>query len=148
MSTLAEIWDSLESLDLREVVADAIEEQKQQYVKMNLEQLYQGLNPDGGKIEPKYRSRKYASAKADMNPAPGEGTPDFYLTGSLYEQTEAEVQGDELVIGSPVDYMAQLEGRWGPEELWGLTEENHEEFVHQDLAPLIIERVSELTGMT
>lgn len=148
MSTIAEIWGNLESLDLTGIVTEALEEQKQDYVKKNLDQLYQGLNPEGGKIDPEYKDGPYRRKKSRMNAAPGDGVPDFYLSGTMHEQTTAEVEGEELVIGSPVEYQKYNEARWGDNQIWGLTEENHEEFVFEQLQPIIIDKVSEQTGMT
>jgi len=147
MATPGEMWTALEELDLKGVVMEALEDQKEDYVKKNLEQLYQGLNPEGEKISPEYVPGPYRRKKNRMNPAPGEGTPDFFLTGAMYDETEAEVDGDELVIESRVEYAKYNEERWGDAEIWGLTSSNHNEFVFQQLQPIIIEKVSQQTGL-
>lgn len=148
MATPGTMLDDLEALNLGEIVEDAIQEKKQNYLKVNLDQLYEGLNSDGQKIQPKYRSQKYAKAKAEMNPLPGEGTPDFYLTGELYRQSTIEVEGGDLVEQSGVPYAKDLEDRWGEDQIWGLDDENHDQWVNEELRDAILERVSELTGIT
>lgn len=147
MATPGELLDLLEALDLPAIVTEALDEQKESYVKKNLDQLLDGLSPEEGKIEPKYKSKSYARKKNAMNPKPGFGTPDFYLTGALHEQTHAEVEGDDLVIKSDVEYAKYNEQRWGNETIWGLTEENFEVFVDDELRPSIIEKVCDQTGL-
>ena len=147
MATPGEMWTALEELNLKEVVLEAIEDHKEDYVKLNLEQLYQGLNPEGEKITPEYVEGPYRRKKARMNSAPGEGTPDFFLSGEMYEETHADVDGEDIEIKSDVNYAQYNEERWGNAEIWGLSPENYEEFVQETLQPLIVEKVSELTGL-
>lgn len=147
MATPGEMWQALEELNLKEVVLEAIEDHKEEYVKLNLEQLYQGLNPEGEKITPEYVEGPYRRKKARMNAGPGEGTPDFFLSGEMYEQTAAQMDNDDITIGSEVEYAQYNEQRWGNAEIWGLDENSHDEFVNEILAPLIIEKVGELTGL-
>lgn len=147
MTTPGDMLDALEELNLKEVVLEAIEDHKEDYVKLNLEQLYHGLNPEGEKITPEYVEGPYRRKKARMNSAPGEGTPDFKLSGDLYDETHVQVDDPDLTIGSEVEYAQYVEQRWGTAEIWGLDPENHEEFVQEMLQPLIVEKVSELTGL-
>jgi hypothetical protein len=147
MTTPGDMLDALEELNLKEVVLEAIEDHKEEYVKLNLEQLYQGLNPQGEKITPEYAPTYYRKKKARMNPTPGEGTPDFKLSGDSYEETHAEVDQDEIEIKTETEYFKYNEERWGDAEIWGLDPDNHQEFVQEILQPLIVEKVSELTGL-
>lgn len=147
MTTPGDMLDALEGLDMKGIVMEVLEDNKEDYVKKNLEQLYSGLNPEGEKISPEYVPGPYRQKKARMNPAPGEGTPDFFLTGAMYDETEAEIEGEEIVIESSVDYAKYNEERWGDAEIWGLSPINHNEFVFEQLQPIIIEKVSEQTGL-
>jgi len=148
MATPGDIMDNLEQLDLKGIILEAVEAHKEDYVRHNLDQLYAGMNPEGQKITPEYKPGPYRRKKARMNSAPGEGTPDFYLTGTMHEETKAEVDGEEIEIKSNVDYAKYNEERWGDQEIWGLTPENHSQFVFEELQPMILERISEQTGMT
>ena len=147
MTHPGDMLDALEALNLKEVVLEAIEDHKEEYVKLNLQQLYDGLNPEGEKITPEYVQGPYRRKKARMNSAPGEGTPDFFLDGNMYDETHAEVDEEEIEIKSDVEYAQYNEERWGDAEIWGLDETNHDEFVNEILQPLIIEKVSEQTGL-
>lgn len=148
MATPGEILTNLESLNLQEIIQEAVQEVSQDYVKRNLDQLYEGLGSDGQKIEPQYKVPYYARRKNRMNAKPGYGTPDLYLTGAFAEGTEVALEGDELVEQSSVEYAQYLEKNYSEEQIWGLTEDNHEQFVNEDLRPLIIEKISELTGLS
>jgi hypothetical protein len=147
MTHPGDMIDALEALNLKEVVLEAIEDHKEDYVKLNLAQLYEGLNPEGEKITPEYVQGPYRRKKARMNSAPGEGTPDFKLSGDLYDETAAQVDEEEIAIGSDVEYAQYVEQRWGNAEIWGLDSGSHDEFVNEILQPLIIEKVSEETGL-
>lgn len=148
MSTPADILDELEGLNLEEIVEYSLQEVSAEYVRKNLDQLYEGMGSDGQKIVPQYRRQKYARAKNEMNPTPGFGTPDLFLTGEFYRQTEAKIEGGDLVEESSVEYAKKLEEQYGDDQIWGLDEENHDEFVNEDLQPLIIEKIMELTGLS
>jgi spore cortex formation protein SpoVR/YcgB (stage V sporulation) len=147
MTTPGDMLDALEELNLKEVVLEAIEDQKQEYLKLNLEQLYEGKGSDGDPIEPEYASFSYAQQKNYMNPTPGFGTPDLKVTGAFYEGMEIEVDEDELTEESPVEYAQYLDENYGENQIYGLTPDNHQEFVQEILQPLIVEKVSELTGL-
>lgn len=148
MATPGELWTALEELDLKGIVMEALEERKEDYLEKNLAQLYEGMSPEEGKIDPPYKNAAYARKKNRMNAAPGYGVPDFYLTGAMYEETHVDIlEDDALVIQSDVSYAKYNEERWGVFEIWGLTEENFDLFVYSGLQPIIIEKVSEQTGL-
>ena len=148
MATPGDILDSLEEMDVEAIIKESVQEVSEEYVKRNLDQLYEGLDSEGQKITPKYRRNKYARVKNEMNPLPGLGTPDLFVTGAFYEGTEVRLEGEDLVEESSVDYAKDLEQKYGEEQIWGLDEENHDEFVNEDLQPLIIEKISEQTGLS
>ena len=147
MATPGEILEELEQLDIDALVRESVEEVSTEYIKKNLDQLYEGLNSEGQKILPRYRSNKYARVKNEMNSAPGLGTPDLFLTGAFYAGSKARLEGDDIVEESSVEYSKDLENRYDPNQIWGLDEENHDEFVNEDLQTLIIEKISEQTGL-
>lgn len=148
MATPGEISTQLEELNIQEIIQEAVQEVSEEYVRKNLDQLYEGLGSDGQKIEPNYRSAKYARVKNEMNSKPGLGTPDLKVTGTFYDGTEATLEGDDLVEQSSVEYAQYLEKNYTEERIWGLTEENHEQFINEDVRPLIMEKIRALTGLS
>ncbi len=146
MATTSDLLERLQSLNLRELLADSIEETAPEYVELNTQQLFKGLDGMGQSIRPLYRSAKYARVKNQSNPLPGYGTPDLKLTGAFYQGYELKVEGDELVKDSDVDYADQLFEKYG-NEIGQLDEENHEEYIQENLAPAFYDRVREQTGL-
>lgn len=82
------------------------------FVELQKNQLYHGLNQDGSKIgeERPYRSRQYAKEKHAMNPLPGEGNPDLFLTGETYEGLKADVGDKAISIMSTDEKFEGLQG--------------------------------------
>lgn len=69
-----------------ETMADqAVKENEHVIIDMNTENLMKGKDANDEKITPQYYSDEYAEMKQGMNPRPGLGTPDLFLTGVFQE---------------------------------------------------------------
>lgn len=89
---------------------------------LNREQLYQfGQASTGNKLKP-YKRIRYARAKHHMNPSPGFGNPDFYVTGAFQKAIKVEELGGILRITS-TDFKTPFLLKRDP-DTFGLTDEN------------------------
>jgi len=149
MATTAQIIERLTTVrdSVRDLLVSSIEETAEQYVDLNTEQMYQGLDGSGQKISPQYKLQEYADMKSQMNSAPGYGTPDLKLTGAFYQGYGVRVEGDDVIKDSDVEYADELFERYG-NAIGELDEENHEQYVEGDLAPVFMDKVREITGLT
>lgn len=146
MATASELIERLQGLNLREILTESIEETAPQYVELNTQQLFKGLDGTGGSIHPLYRSAKYARMKNQMNALPGYGTPDLKLTGAFYQGYGVRVEGDEVVKDSDVAYADDLFEKYG-NAIGELDEENHEAYIDNGLSPVFTDKVREQTGL-
>ncbi len=146
MATATEMIERLQGLNIRDLLIESIEETAQQYVELNTAQLYEGKDGNDQPLNPTYASPKYARVKNEMNPTPGYGNPDLKLTGAFYGGYELRVEGDDLVKDSDVEYADDLFAKYG-NAIGQLDEANHEQYVNEEMAPVLYEKVRELTGL-
>jgi hypothetical protein len=149
--------EDLEALNIQEAVNAGIDQTVDRLADMNRAQLMAGFASDGTRLLP-YRSPQYAQLKNMMNPEPGFGNPDFYLTGAFQARIRAERFGEVVEIASYDEKAPHLEGResdvpfqnWDPDakpsnagadRIYGPTAENHNIYVTEDLEPLVIEAI-------
>lgn len=142
-----DLQEALETLDIREEVYAAIDTTVDRLADMNRDQLLLGYTSNLTRL-PRYASYSYAKLKNAMNPAPGIGNPDYYLTGAFQSRIRAERFGEEIEVASYDEKAPYLEARTGhgnAEEgadlMYGPTVENHNIYVEEDLEPEILDRI-------
>lgn len=148
MATAAQLIQRITTLrdNMRETLVEAIEETADQYVELNTKQMYAGLDGTGRQISPQYASQEYATQKNQMNPAPGYGTPDAYLTGAFYRGYGIRVEGDQVIKDSDVEYADKLFEKYG-NELGELDDDSREQYINEGMAPVFYDKVREITGL-
>lgn len=140
--TLGTMLEDLELLDLIGITETAISRTTDQMAQRNRDQLYQGFTSTGQRLR-KYASPNYATVKQAMNPVPGYGNPDFFVTGQFYARLQAEVFGDIVGMHSSDSKAPYLEDRDGADNIYGLGEKQHEAYIDEDLAPVFYREVLE-----
>lgn len=142
MAGLKAIISKVQSLNMREIAQLSVLNTTDQVVELNQMQLTEGLNAKGdllGATKP-YRpykmedGREYADFKNRINPVPGYGNPDLYLTGAFYEGMYGQVENDVLRIDSRDSKSNALQGKYG-RDIFGLTEESKAHYVRVVLKP-------------
>ena len=148
MATVADLLESIEKVDLPIIIETAIEETAQDYIQLNTEQqLFKGVDADGGQLTPLYKSKSYARKKNEMNAAPGYGVPDLKLTGSFYENQKLTVNGDDINLDSDVDHAQYLEKNYGAAKIYGLDPENQEVYNFGAFQDAFANKITETTGL-
>lgn len=84
------------NLNAHAILAKNVEKYKKLIVDRQKEQLLFGEGNDGKKIKPKYASDKYAQKKSQQNSLAGNGTPDLYASGDMFNDMD-------LLVGVPND---------------------------------------------
>ena len=124
------------------ITGECIEEVKEPVIGLNTSQLYdEGVDADGNHLT-KYRNPTYAHIKNSMNPGPGFGRPDLYLTGEFQQNMNLRVEGDVFEIDSSDVKSAELKDKYG-EKIFGLTQESKQEAWPIVRQPLV-EKVAEI----
>ena len=89
MATIKQLRDSYRKIKVQEQVQQALRVTQRSYIALLKAQLYAGFNVYGRKMgeEPygAYVLPAYAIEKERMNPLPGLGNPDLFLTGAFYD---------------------------------------------------------------
>src|SRR6186713_543500 len=109
MATITQKINQLKSIDLDAAIPQIMQQTAYEITALNQSQMYAGLDSDGRKITPKYKSKSYSLKKATRNPAPGYGTPDLFLNGYLYKGMGVTFTKDTFTIRSNVTYFSKLE---------------------------------------
>lgn len=98
---------NLQRLNVADAAADAINRHRDEAAAALRKQLYEGKDATGGRLR-RYRSRLYAEMKNQMNPAPGFGNPDLYLTGAFHRSIRATVTGEGVTFDATDTKAADL----------------------------------------
>lgn len=80
--------------------------------RLNVEQLNKGLDNRGKFLNPKYRSKKYATFKQARNSKPPFRTPDLRLTGKYHRAFRARYRRREIVIVNDDSKDARLSAKY------------------------------------
>jgi len=149
MATVVDLLNSLKQFDLKAAITQSIEETDDAYIELNTQkQLFKGYDSTGSQMQPLYKSPYYAKKKNQMNSAPGYGVPDLKLTGSFYQNMKARVESDALILDSDVDYAQYLEKNYEADKIYGLTEDNQEQYNEVHFFNALEQKITEQTGLT
>lgn len=146
MLTITSLAQKFQQLDTDKIVQESFEETKEDFKQSQKEQLKAGKTKTGQGITPRYRSPKYARVKHEMNPLPGFGTPDLYLTGAFSQGLNVEFSSDTIDIISTDEKGPDLEHKY--RDIFGLGTTFKKNYLESSLAPLVREKISTFTGLS
>ena len=145
MANPLEMLQKFQALDLEKETAEAIRETERELTdKVRYQLFVKGEDATGKRLRP-YRNKRYARYKHQRNPLPGEGNPDFFLTGETHRALFAKPQGDKILYGSTSENAPLLEQRDGP-GVFAPSPESIQDYSAETLHPLVIRRIKYLTG--
>lgn len=134
MTTPLDMFRRIESLNIKQVATDALEDTASVIAEKNREQLEEGFDSNRENLLP-YRSKVYAGMKNQMNPKPGYGNPDLKLTGAFYRGIRAEVNDDGEVHTYSTDSKdGKLVMKYGT-DIYGLGIIKGQEYINDHLSP-------------
>lgn len=145
--TINGLLKKVETLDLRSEAPKLVQQTSYEIIVLNQQQLYSGLEADGDKARPEYKSKYYAKKKNQQNPKPGFGVPDLFATGAFYKGFAVAIKGDMYEIGSVDSKSDRLEKQYG-KQIFGLTKKNKEKYAKGVLYEGIKRYVTGKTGLT
>lgn len=91
--------DAVTKLDLPFILENALIDSREDYVKLQKDQLMHGLNSEDEPIG-QYRSPEYAAQKNAQNSLPGLGIPDLRLEGGFHAGIFADPRSEGIVVDS------------------------------------------------
>lgn len=134
--TVQDVLDRIVAYDLDFEAEESINDTKKEYTDRQREQLFSGVNEDSEKILPEYTVRTVAIKKKKGQPTDRVTLKD---TGSFYREIFIDPRKDEFIVDSADEKSAALQEKYG-EEIFGLTEQNQEGYVSENLEPIFYER--------
>lgn len=143
--TITQLSENFKKLDTSEVIRESFLETTEKFTELQKDQLRSGKTSKGESIKPGYRSGKYAKVKAEMNPLPGLGNPDLFLTGKFYSGIDAEPGKDLIKIISRDSKGPDLEAKYP--DIFGLGSIYKNQYITESLKPLVTEKISKVTGL-
>lgn len=146
MSTIFNLIDRVNKIDIEAAIPELVQQKAYEIITLNQQQLYTGRKSTNAKITPKYAGVYYAKGKAAVNPMPGFGTPDLFVTGAFYKGFGVVVNSKEYTVNSNEEKASKLELQYGS-EIYGLTKENKADFAINTLLPAVREYIRTTAGI-
>jgi len=133
------------SLVIETIAAQVVEGTERELITLNQNQLFHGEDADGNKL-PRYRSERRARIKNSMNPLPGYGIPDYYVTGRMYNQMYVDFERDGTYkIRSNVPYFGVLTARGG--NPFGIQPNNKVQYIKNTFKGRFIKIIANIVGV-
>jgi len=127
MTTIADMYRRFKSINLRQQVPILIEQDADTVTDLNKEQLYERSVDKNGAPLRLYGSVGYSLDKNRINPRPGFGRPDLYLTGAFYRGFNIRVTRNALTITSSDSKTSMLTKKYG-QDIFGLDQQSRDKF--------------------
>lgn len=144
MTTISDLLETLERLDVPFEAAESIHDSRETIVEKQRDQLLHGIRANG-KMIGKYRSKVYAAKKFAQNPLAGFGNMDWKLEGDVHRDLFVDVREDIYIIDSADSKTGDLIERFG--DPFGLTEESQVELIDERLEEAFLDRMHNATGL-
>jgi len=137
MARINQMIKRVQSLNIDLMSELSIEDTVYKLVEKQQEQMYEGIDSDGGEREPEYSPFTIA-----VKQSKGQRTDVVTLndTGSFYQKMVATVQGDSYIITSGDEKTGDLLTKYGPDIL-GLSTPYKSRYVSEDLRPAFMANV-------
>ena len=149
MATVVDLIANLRSLNLKQVAEEVISRHTGEFTEFNKQQLSEGKSPDGGRIgQYAYNKGKYARYKNALNPKPGLGFVDLILTGAFRQAFATVFKNDSFFTDSSDEKSDKLQSKYGPEHIFGLTDEHKESYSETIILPDFQGVITSRTGLT
>ncbi len=142
MATVAEMMEAIKAVDIDKIVEDAIEATKGELLNQNRAQMEAGQNKEEKAITPLYAPSTVSKKKRKGQPYDRVTLKD---KGEFYNKMGAQVDNEQVLIGSGVEYAKYLEARYGI-QIFGVGGVYQVRY-NDVLAPVIISKVKDQTGM-
>jgi hypothetical protein len=108
--------------NLPSIFADALLNNEDQIIDLNVDQLRRGLTSEGEPIEPEYATDEYAQLKKALGSKAPSGTPDLILEGDFTEAFYIEKRGDGILFDSRDEKTDKLDRKY--DDTFGLTDQS------------------------
>lgn len=144
MATIGTILNKFKALSEPEVIAETFERSVDAYSDENKKQLFEGYNREGKRLQ-RYASNKYARVKNEMNPVPGLGNPDLFVTGAFTNSRRITISGNHIVTDFSDSKAPDLLQKYS--DIDGLGGQYRKEFIDKNIRPTFRQIIREKTNL-
>jgi hypothetical protein len=96
MGTIKTLYGSMRRFNLDRTASAAFGTVLEDFTDENKAQLFAGFNRFGDHLD-EYKSFRYAEDKHFLNPVPGFGNPDLFVTGDFYAGIKGRISGSQIL---------------------------------------------------
>lgn len=136
----------VQSIKLRDNLPVLIRNTSAEILTLNRFQLYNQSVDKNEEPLRLYGSLSYALEKNKMNPAPGFGRPDLYLTGSFQRAIYVEVNQTIIKVWSRDRKTDSLVAKYS-DEIFGMTPKSKGKYAQETLYPAIKNYITAKSGL-
>ncbi len=146
MATIPEAVSAWTKLNFKDEISKTMEDMAIEIADQNRAQLKKGQTAKGGKFK-EYATDFWSVLKHRMNPIPGFGNPDLFVTGdfaSLIKLQMSLSDSGEMFSEDPKN--DRLEGMYGAENIFGLNDESLGE-IKPEFSSKLVDNVKIAVGL-
>jgi len=148
MGRMFDLLDRLDATEIKPIIVLCLEQSQYEWLGLNRGQLHDGQDNTGHLQSPLYESERYAEHKNEVNPVPGMGVPDFFVTGDYYNSLKLVINQSQWNINTyseGVDYAPKLEAKW--HNNYGLDPTNKTYFSGEIVKPKLMNELKGKLGL-
>lgn len=140
MRTIANMLEAVQNTNIVDVMISSLIDTKDNYLEIQKDQLFHGIDSTGQHLRPVYAWASYAKKKYTMNSLPGSGNPDLKLTGAFYAAAKADANKLGFTVYSTDEKAGMLEAKYG-KTIWTLFDDWKDEYLFI-LSPIFLENLA------
>ena len=149
MRKLSELISAVNNVKINDVCSDAVAQTKDDLLKINKEQLYDGKLKTGADLSPTYlddpyfktpaSAKRYSDWKDQITPNSKRksGVPNLFITGVFYDSLSISISGLDIKTDSSFHSASDIESKFST-DIFGLGGEYKEEYLDM-IKPIVLE---------
>lgn len=158
MLTISSLSERFKSLNTDKVIDESLNETKDELLKINNEQLYDGKTNKAENIFPTYledpffktkeAAQRYSDWKDRITPNPKreKGVPNLFINGMYHNSRRIELSDDRFIFTSGVQIGIDIERKF--KNIDGLGGEYKKKYLDENLGPTVQKKISNFTGLS
>ena len=138
MASILEMSNKFKSLNLDLIYTTTMSNQTEEILEQNRAQMLEGKTSKGKKIQPKYKTKRYA--QRTKNKARLGGTPDLKLSGDFHASISLKKQKTDFVFETKLSYAKKyVVPKYN--DIFGLEPKRQKKFIDDTFLPEYMEKI-------
>lgn len=153
MRKLSELIAAVNNIRVNDICSDAVADTKEDLLRINKEQLYDGKLKTGADLSPTYlddpyfktpaSAKRYSDWKDQITPNSKRksGVPNLFITGVFYDSLSISISGMDVDVDSSFSKATDIESKFST-AIFGLGGEYKEDYL-EIVKPVVFEDLTE-----